>query len=266
MSTTTPNYGWILPGVNDPTDQDLWGGYLNSNISSQDTIVKAISNLASGFTEAKTADYTLLSTDNGSTILVDATSGNVTITGDATLADGFHLTIVKSDSSANTVTFKGSGSQTVNGAASVLISNQYDTLQPVSNDSNWFMQNQTSLPLASAAETLTGTSTTKAITPGGFAGNKSLGTNGYYKFPGGFIVQWGEVTNVSSVTSSVTFPVAFPTACVHANIAKSIINSGANGVRTWNLISLSTTGFSYDPWYSGSSGTTANVYWFAIGY
>lgn len=44
MSTTTPNYGWILPGVNDPTDQDLWGGYLNSNISSQDTIIKQISN------------------------------------------------------------------------------------------------------------------------------------------------------------------------------------------------------------------------------
>lgn len=43
MSTTTPNYGWILPGVADPTDSDLWGGYLNSNLSDQDTVVKAIS-------------------------------------------------------------------------------------------------------------------------------------------------------------------------------------------------------------------------------
>lgn len=43
MSSLTPNYGWILPSINDPTDQDLWGGYLNSNLSSQDTIVKAIS-------------------------------------------------------------------------------------------------------------------------------------------------------------------------------------------------------------------------------
>lgn len=46
MSSLTPNYGWILPGVNDPTDQDLWGGYLNSNISSQDTIIKQISDAA----------------------------------------------------------------------------------------------------------------------------------------------------------------------------------------------------------------------------
>lgn len=46
MSTTTPNYGWILPGVNDPTDQDLWGGYLNSNLSDQDTVIKAISVVA----------------------------------------------------------------------------------------------------------------------------------------------------------------------------------------------------------------------------
>src|SRR5216684_199082 len=46
------------------------------------------------------------------------------------------------------------------------------------------------LGLASAATTLTGTNALQALTAAGFAGNKSLAANGYYKFPGGLIVQW----------------------------------------------------------------------------
>jgi microcystin-dependent protein len=46
MSTTTPNYGWILPGVDDPADANQWGTQLNSNITSQDTIIKSISDAA----------------------------------------------------------------------------------------------------------------------------------------------------------------------------------------------------------------------------
>lgn len=42
MPTLTPNYGWNLPLVNDPTDEDQWGGLLNENISDQDTVVKSI--------------------------------------------------------------------------------------------------------------------------------------------------------------------------------------------------------------------------------
>lgn len=42
MATNTPNYNFILPGVNDPTDQDLWGGYLNENWSDLDTILVSI--------------------------------------------------------------------------------------------------------------------------------------------------------------------------------------------------------------------------------
>lgn len=46
MASLTPNYGWYLPGVGDPTDEDLWGGYLNANLSSQDTLIKSISDTA----------------------------------------------------------------------------------------------------------------------------------------------------------------------------------------------------------------------------
>lgn len=39
MATLTPNYSFILPAVNDPADQDLWGGYLNENFESLDTLL-----------------------------------------------------------------------------------------------------------------------------------------------------------------------------------------------------------------------------------
>lgn len=46
MSTLTPNYNLIKPGVNDPTDQDLWGGYLNTDMDIIDTTIKSISDRA----------------------------------------------------------------------------------------------------------------------------------------------------------------------------------------------------------------------------
>ena len=47
--------------------------------------------------------------------------------------------------------------------------------------------------LATSAEVLTGTDTERAVTPAGLAANQSLATSGYKKFPGGLIMQWGEV-------------------------------------------------------------------------
>lgn len=46
MSTLTPNYNLIKPGVNDPTDQDLWGGYLNTDLDIIDTTMKSIADTA----------------------------------------------------------------------------------------------------------------------------------------------------------------------------------------------------------------------------
>lgn len=42
MPNVTPNYGFYLPLVNNATDQDLWGGYLNDNFSELDTLIKAV--------------------------------------------------------------------------------------------------------------------------------------------------------------------------------------------------------------------------------
>lgn len=68
--------------------------------------------------------------------------------------------------------------------------------------------------LATAAETLTGSSQTLAITPYAFANMGKVlnaGSNGYYKFPGGFILQWSSFTASASTSTSDTFPITFPT-------------------------------------------------------
>lgn len=46
MSTETTNFNLIKPAVNDPVDQDLWGGYLNGNFDIIDAQLQIIKDLA----------------------------------------------------------------------------------------------------------------------------------------------------------------------------------------------------------------------------
>ena len=72
MSTTTTNYGFTLPAVADPIDQDLWGTELNTNFSTLDTLLGALTANKQGALVVQN------STDNGfSTITSQGTSGYV---------------------------------------------------------------------------------------------------------------------------------------------------------------------------------------------
>lgn len=44
MPTYTPNFNYALPLVNNPVDANLWGGELNGNLSSQDTLLRSLAN------------------------------------------------------------------------------------------------------------------------------------------------------------------------------------------------------------------------------
>lgn len=46
MPTTTTNYALIKPNVNDPVDEDLWGGYLNDDLDDIDTLIKTATDTA----------------------------------------------------------------------------------------------------------------------------------------------------------------------------------------------------------------------------
>lgn len=111
--------------------------------------------------------------------------------------------------------------------------------------------------LATAAETIAGTDTARTLTPAGFAGNKALTTNGYYRFPG-FIVQWGTASLTSSGADH-SFPLTFPTAClamVTAPVGASL--PSVNNVIVHTIVSTSI----FRMW----APAVNTVQWLAVGY
>lgn len=94
---------------------------------------------ASGAVAAKTAAYTVTIDDATKIIAVDASSGAVTITllAAATAGDGFEITVKKTDSSSNAVTIDGDGSETIDGATTLVLDSQYASASLRSDASNW---------------------------------------------------------------------------------------------------------------------------------
>jgi len=110
-------------------------------------------------TLSKTTTYTVGVVDHGKTILADATGGAFTITLPAAsdAGDGFEITIIKTDASANAVTVDGDGSETINGAANHALSLRWQSATLRCDGSNWQIKERfiTDLPnseLASMAQ------------------------------------------------------------------------------------------------------------------
>ncbi len=89
---------------------------------------------------AKTANFTITKSDLGRVFLVDATVGNITITVDPSvnLLDGFHCTVIKIDVSVNTVTIDPDLAETIDGAATKILSAQWGKVQIGSDASNLY--------------------------------------------------------------------------------------------------------------------------------
>jgi hypothetical protein len=92
----------------------------------------------------KTGDYTATANENA--IFVDATSGPVTITLPAISGnDGRRYWIKKIDVSANAVTIDGDASETIDGATTYTLSNQYDWVSIIVNGTEWSIVSYTSV-------------------------------------------------------------------------------------------------------------------------
>lgn len=193
MPTLTTNYSLSKPLVNNATDQDLWGGYLNDGLDTIDTKLKL------GIDRVKrviTTTDSVVAGDRKKILLCDATAAAFTLTmiAAATAADGFEVTIVKTDASANAVTIDGSGAELIGAAATFSLSGRGDSATLVSDGSNWnFTGNKTTpsavasasttaegiIEIATTAEVQAGASSTLAVTPASMYA--ALGFKTYYE-------------------------------------------------------------------------------------
>ena len=123
-------------------DNNNWGTVLNGYLG----VSHVISGTYAGsltLTSTQTSAYTIGSnstlTVGGETVLVNATSGAITITlPDATLANAYVIhNIKKIDSSANYVTIATTSSQTIDGGTTAVIKVQYASITLVSDGTNW---------------------------------------------------------------------------------------------------------------------------------
>lgn len=82
---------------------------------------------------------TVTPTQTGSVFIVDATAGNVTLISPSAASAGatFNITIVKVDSTSNSVIFSPT-TGTVNGALTFTLSGQYQTAQIFTDGTNWY--------------------------------------------------------------------------------------------------------------------------------
>lgn len=118
-------------------------------------------------TVSKSASYQTVESDRDKLISVDATSGAATITllAAATAGDGFMLAVKKIDSSGNAVIIDGNSSETIDGAATLSLSNQYEVALLISNGTSWSVINSAATQSTTfTADNATNTAVTNVIT------------------------------------------------------------------------------------------------------
>lgn len=149
MPNTTPNYGLLQPLVNNATDQDLWGGYLNTTIGDVDSLMSTAMNFTPSVqtsTIAVTAPTSgSITTGSSKTLyLCNATGGAFAANLPAVAtASGMVVAFKKTDSSANAITITGHSSDNIDGSNTFALSAQYSYVILVCDGTQWDIIAQT---------------------------------------------------------------------------------------------------------------------------
>jgi len=286
MPTQTTIYGLDKPLVNNPIDSDLWGGYLNGDMDDIDGLLAVGIKLVSS---VKTSNFSVAagttgSTDTGDTnklFRCDTTSGAIvaTLPAAASAGDGFFVAFKKTDVSANAVTLTPNGSEKIDGAATFVLSDQYNWVILQCDGTGWNIVSQTPLSTAGLAplDSPVFTGDPQAPTPAEGDSSASiattdfvdparlLATSGYQKLSNGLIIQWGTFTTSNSGFTNITFPVAFATGpyVVTGSFRQNV--SFVSGI-AFNVGSATTTTVPCASTNAGGGGFDINtISWIAIG-
>lgn len=89
----------------------------------------------------------------------------------------------------------------------------------------------------------------------------SFAQNGYFKFPGGLIIQWGEVTGSTTGTVPANFPIPFPNALMSTALAIDLIGPSYATLQNQTL-----GGMSVNTWNSAGNRAALAIRYIAIGW
>lgn len=113
--------------------------FANGNLYAQQNVIVDSATFLGGIRTVTSTAYTVSSGDE--MILVDATSGSVTITLPAASSSSKRiLNIKKIDATGNTVTIDGNSSETIDGATTYVINSQWTNVEIKCNGTAWFIR------------------------------------------------------------------------------------------------------------------------------
>lgn len=274
MPNLTTNYSLNKPLVNNATDQDLWGGYLNDNMDTIDTQLLLCRDWKK---RAITGTDSMVAGDRHKMLLCDATSAAFveTLLTAAAAGDGFEFTAVKTDSTGHAVTLTPQGADKIGGNATWPLTGQGDSATLVSDGvATWsFKGNKTTpsavssasttvsgiLKLATNALAQAGVDAVTAVTPAALASLVTLGAAGNIVI-GGLRIQWG--LNPSAVSPTINFTTAFSGVPYYVGASSGSFNSWSCTVDSANV---STSSFPTRTFSTTGAAVSIPIYWLAIG-
>lgn len=114
-----------------------WAGLFTESGLTHDNPTGIVSSNGQAASDVRTVTGTLTARPIDRVLRADASSGAVTVNLPSAAPNLVEYTIIKADSSGNTVTIDPSGSQTINGDATKVLSAQWETVTLRSDGANW---------------------------------------------------------------------------------------------------------------------------------
>lgn len=214
---TVPGFEWFN-GVQEELIALITRGGITASSADLEQVRKSLDRLFGGAITTLSANATL-TVDNAGEVLVNAAGGARTITlpaANALAGRPIRCRIVKTDSSVNQVTVQRAGADTIEGATSIALRYQHESLTFISD--------------GVSAWTVAGTG----------IGARNLTANGWARMVNGLIMQWGSTGSISGggAQTTITFPVAFA-----SGVQSVVMNANTSGNFVGTVLNFTASSF-----------------------